>query len=207
MGRKPQIRNGKPTNVRILETATRLFSEKGYAGTSVDMIVASAGVNKRMVYHYFGSKLALYQRVMLSAYAQLSRLEAEWLEGMEELSEVVERLAELYFAFSRNHPEFTRLLLWENLNKGKGIHSSNESLSKEPILKKLRAALRDAPRGKYRDDIDPRFLFLAVLGLTQIFVSNRYTLSQGLGLDLASPAVQRRGLQNALQFIRAGLKP
>ncbi|MEE4172912.1 MAG: TetR/AcrR family transcriptional regulator [Xanthomonadales bacterium] len=44
----------------ILEAATRLFTELGYDGTSVDDIAAAAGVSKQTVYSHFGSKENLF---------------------------------------------------------------------------------------------------------------------------------------------------
>lgn len=44
----------------ILGAATRLFTVKGYDGTSVDDIAAEAGVSKQTVYSHFGSKENLF---------------------------------------------------------------------------------------------------------------------------------------------------
>ncbi len=50
----------------ILSAGTLAFSEGGYKGTTVDDIAKLAGVNKRMIYHHFGSKRALYDDVVSS---------------------------------------------------------------------------------------------------------------------------------------------
>jgi AcrR family transcriptional regulator len=49
---------------RLLETATELFAEKGYAGTSVREIVEKAGVSKPVLYYYFKSKDGLFYAVL-----------------------------------------------------------------------------------------------------------------------------------------------
>ena len=49
---------------RLLETATELFAEKGYAGTSVREIVDRAGVSKPVLYYYFKSKEGLFYAIM-----------------------------------------------------------------------------------------------------------------------------------------------
>jgi TetR/AcrR family transcriptional regulator len=54
--KKKVTRNPDRTKANLLKAATALFSEKGYHGVTVDEIVSLAGVNKRMVYHYYGSK-------------------------------------------------------------------------------------------------------------------------------------------------------
>ena len=52
------------TRERILETATDLFAEKGYAGTYVREIVEKAGVSKPVLYYYFRSKEGLFYAIL-----------------------------------------------------------------------------------------------------------------------------------------------
>ena len=52
------------TRDRLLETASHLFAEKGYASTSVREIVARAGVSKPVLYYYFQSKEGLYYAIL-----------------------------------------------------------------------------------------------------------------------------------------------
>ena len=49
---------------RLLEMATKLFAEKGYAGTSVREIVDRAGVSKPVLYYYFKSKEGLFYALL-----------------------------------------------------------------------------------------------------------------------------------------------
>ena len=52
------------TRERILEIATDLFGEKGYAGTYVREIVETAGVSKPVLYYYFKSKEGLFYAIL-----------------------------------------------------------------------------------------------------------------------------------------------
>ena len=58
-----------PLPERLLAVATRLFAEKGFEGTSVQEIVAAAGVTKGAMYHYFASKddllYEIYHRLLV----------------------------------------------------------------------------------------------------------------------------------------------
>lgn len=53
---------------RLVDAATRLFAEKGFETTSVQEVVAAAGVTKGAMYHYFQSKddllYEIYHRVL-----------------------------------------------------------------------------------------------------------------------------------------------
>jgi len=55
------------TRATILQAALAEFAEHGPAGARVDRIAAVAGVNKRMLYHYFGDKAGLFQAVLAEA--------------------------------------------------------------------------------------------------------------------------------------------
>ena len=74
-------RNPDRTRRRLLDASIRLFSARGFHGISVDQIVAAARVNKRMVYHYFGSKEAIYRAALLEVYNRIGRVEFHATEG------------------------------------------------------------------------------------------------------------------------------
>ncbi len=61
---------------RLLAAATKLFAQKGFDRTSVQEIVAAAGVTKGAMYHYFDSKDDLLSEV----YGRVLRLQTEQLE-------------------------------------------------------------------------------------------------------------------------------
>ena len=65
---------------RLLNTATVLFAEKGYAGASVWEIVEKAGVSKPVLYYYFKSKEGLFYAIL------------EWAAGVQQniLNEIFE---------------------------------------------------------------------------------------------------------------------
>ena len=62
-GAKPQRRDPVATRKKLLTAARREFARSGLAGARVDEIADRAGVNKQLVYHYFGDKDALYLEV------------------------------------------------------------------------------------------------------------------------------------------------
>ena len=53
------------TKRSLLDNATELFTDHGYAGTSLDEVVAAARVTKGALYHHFPSKLSLFESVFM----------------------------------------------------------------------------------------------------------------------------------------------
>lgn len=61
--RRTQQERRTETRQLVLDAATQLFGEKGYANTSLDEIAAACGLTIRPIYHYFGNKKSLFEAV------------------------------------------------------------------------------------------------------------------------------------------------
>lgn len=55
---------GKQRREQLLDVGRRLFAAKGFEGTTVEEIAATAGVSKPVVYEHFGGKEGLYAVVV-----------------------------------------------------------------------------------------------------------------------------------------------
>src|ERR1700739_4439531 len=55
---------GRATRGQLVEVATRLFAEHGYEGTSIEAVLAAAGVSRGALYHHFAGKEALFEAVV-----------------------------------------------------------------------------------------------------------------------------------------------
>lgn len=80
-------RDGTATRNRILDAAETLVLEQGFAGTTVDDVIASAGTTKGGFFHHFGSKQEL-------ARGLVERYVAGDLELLEELFARAERASD-----------------------------------------------------------------------------------------------------------------
>lgn len=54
------------TSDRVLQTASKLFAEKGYANVSIRDVCRETGTTAPVIYYYFGSKKGLYDAVARS---------------------------------------------------------------------------------------------------------------------------------------------
>jgi AcrR family transcriptional regulator len=52
------------TRDHLLRVASELFSERGFAGTSVELVLERSGSSKGSLYHHFESKEALFEAVL-----------------------------------------------------------------------------------------------------------------------------------------------
>ncbi len=63
---------GRATRGQLIEVATRLFAEHGYEGTSIDAVLAAAGVSRGALYHHFPGKEALFEAVVVAVSDQVT---------------------------------------------------------------------------------------------------------------------------------------
>jgi AcrR family transcriptional regulator len=89
----------------MLDTAVRVFAERGYHGASMADIAAGAGVTKPMVYAYFGSKDDLYLRCIDHATERLLAAFDIAPADDEAPEETLWRRILSYFAFVGEHRE------------------------------------------------------------------------------------------------------
>src|SRR4051794_14171774 len=75
--RNAATRDPERTSAAILAAAIAEFSEKGLGAARIDAIAERAGINKRMLYHYFGDKEALYARALREIYQGIRSAERE----------------------------------------------------------------------------------------------------------------------------------
>lgn len=62
--RVKKLRHGPVTREQILDSSLRLFSEKGFARTSVRDIAQSAGITDAAIYYHFASKRDLFEALI-----------------------------------------------------------------------------------------------------------------------------------------------
>lgn len=131
----------KTRNV-ILENALKLFSVKGYHGTSISDIAKAAGISKGLAYNYFESK----QKLVEALFEQMLQIGYEFEEILDSSLDPYKKLEELIefsFKYIEENEEFWRLYILfvlqpEVVEQGKKV--SNEFNSR--LLKKMEKILK-----------------------------------------------------------------
>ena len=198
MNQAVQKRGGKATRTNdpertmadILEVATREFAEHGLAGGRIDAIAEAMRTSKRMIYYYFGSKEGLYIAVLEAAYRHIR--EAEHALHLEDLppEDALRKLVGFTVDYQLAHPEFTRLVMTENIHRGQYLAQSKAIRQLNvPAIAGLRSVYeRGVAEGVFRAGLDPVDLHMSISALAVFNVANRHTFSLIFQRDLESPA-------------------
>lgn len=182
-------RDPERTRATILRAATAEITAKGLTGARVDAIAARAGVNKRMLYHYFGDKQGLYLAVLEHTYAAIRA--AEIGLNLTELDPVagMRKLILFTWQYFIDHPEFLSLLVTENMNRASYLKTSKQIRTLHaPLVGMIEVLLkRGATEKVFRVGVDPIELYISIAALGFFYMSNRHTLSTIFGQNLSAP--------------------
>ena len=109
---------------RILVAAHNEFARWGLGGARVDRIASQAGLNKRMIYHYFGGKDDLFSAVLLANYARKRDSEKALQLEQEEPRQAICKLVSLTWNYYLQNPDFLNLLNSANLHQARHLRAS-----------------------------------------------------------------------------------
>ncbi|TMB89842.1 MAG: TetR/AcrR family transcriptional regulator [Chloroflexi bacterium] len=111
MGRPPLAERSPYDRDRVVDVAVKVFTERGYDGTSMADIARALGVHKSSIYHHVASKEQLLEdavkRALNALHGVLAEPGATSGTAVERLRYVVERTVEIMV---RQLPEVTVLL-------------------------------------------------------------------------------------------------
>lgn len=196
------------TRAKILQAALREFSERGLPAASTDDIAERCGVNKRMIYYYFGSKEGLYLAALESVYENLVAREKEINVEHLDPPAAIETMINLKIDYYLENPHFVSFLSMENFYKARHLRKSKK-------LETLRAPLTDVitrilergrRSGHFRQDVEPVDFYVSMCALCIMYFSNQYTFGAIFGRDLMTPANIERRRRTVIDFVLSYLQ-
>ena len=199
----PQSRDPEATQAAILAAATEEFARHGLGGARVDRIAESAGINKRMLYYYFGNKEALFLAVLESEYRRIR--EAERALNLEQTDPVegIRRLVKFTWDYYLERPQFITLLNSENLHRAEHLkRSAQVRAMHSPFVAMIDDLLERGRRSAvFRAGVDPVQLYISIAALTYFYLSNRHTLSTIFGRELLAPRERAERLSHMTDLV------
>ena len=193
---KPITRDPEKSRANILQAARTEFARSGLGGARVDQIAKMAGINKRMLYHYFGNKDDLFCAVLEANYAHKRDSEKALELEQAEPVEAIRKLIALTWDYYLKHPEFLTLLNSANLHQAKHLKKSTEIRKMHtPFVSMIKSVLdRGVSQKVFKKNVDPAQLYISIAGLSYFYLSNQYTLSAIFGRNLLAPAARKERL-------------
>lgn len=163
--RKAQIR--EENEAQILAAAEEAFAEYGFRGASTAGIAERAGVPKANLHYYFGTKGALYVRVLESVIN-------EWFEAAasfgteDDPAEAIARYVRAKMTLSRTRPLGSKVFANEIIHGAPHLLGYLRTTLKNWADEKAQVIDRWVAQGRI-DPIDPYHLLFMIWSVTQTY--------------------------------------
>jgi TetR/AcrR family transcriptional regulator, regulator of cefoperazone and chloramphenicol sensitivity len=203
---------GEDTRKRLLDAATRLFSDRGFEGVATREIAADANTTLPSIPHHFGSKEGLYQAVIASIAEEIAKhlspasAVALTVLGRKNASrkERIDALENLVITHARellqSRSEWAQLMVREQLRPTAPISPLNELLERDVLdpLIRLVASLTRTPS----EGTEAKLRAMALLGRVVIFRVAKTSLLRIMGWMELTPA----RIEIILESLRAEIR-
>lgn len=180
MSAQPAVRRDRHTPESLLRVAVRVFTERGYDGTSMEHLAQASGITKSSIYHHIRGKEELLRlavgRALDALFAVLDEPGAVRGRAIQRLEYVVRRETEVLVA---ELPYVTLLLRVRGNTETEQWALQRRREFDHRVADLVREAMND---GDLRDDVDSRLatrlLFGMVNSITEWWKPRRGSVEQ-----------------------------
>jgi AcrR family transcriptional regulator len=144
----------------ILESAGRLFGERGYAHTNLDEIATAAGVTKPVLYRHFESKKALYLALLERHRDDLPRFFERVPDGLP-FDQRVDAILETWLDYVTEHGYAWRMIFRDS---GGGAEIDEFRRGNQERAREVLAGFVASQRGIPKTQVEPLAEFLRAGG-------------------------------------------
>jgi AcrR family transcriptional regulator len=202
--RTRKLRQGPVTREQILDSSLRLFSEKGFARTSVRDIAQAAGITDAAIYYHFTSKRELFEAMIEERGFTAALDELERVEITVGPEEAIHSLAVNALAFIYRNRDLMKVLMVEAMADDPVATEEYQLLSDRWRKAEARIFRVYAERGLlHTEDCDElaQQLVITVIGVFADFMMSSATAPD----DGSLPPELTRHVRTAMQHIVQGI--
>ena len=182
---------------RLLAAATDLFTQQGYAATTVREIVGAAGVTKPVLYYYFRNKEGIYLELMGEAFARVDGLIAGIAGDQGSAAQRLLRLCDRAYTLFTEKVKVVRVMYAIYYGPHQGAPFFDFDAYHHKFLEGVRRLIEEGIReGEFRKG-NPDDMAWAVIGAINV----------AMEVHLGHPELQlgREGLARILKIIFQGI--
>lgn len=164
----------KPTTdkrAEILNAAARLFAAQGFSATGVQQITEAAGVNKAMLYYYFGSKERIYDVLIAEGIDGLQNAVALASQPGLPIADRIRAFLTAYLSLVVDHPYVAQIIYREVMGTGERARQIVADHFTE-IIQQLALLLTNAHDDGSLRQLDSTLSAFTLIGMATIFISS-----------------------------------
>ena len=175
-------RDAEASKALIIEHAIELFSQKGYAQTSMDELGERCGLNKAMVFYYYKNKKGLYEAVMREVLMQIQQTIVEENKHHSRPKEELAGFIRTYAKFACEHPYLPSLLLKELSDSGAVVPEMLFASMRQLFALFTDILKRGEEKGCFEETV-PMVLYFMVLGSLNLMVTTKSLRQKAAEMD------------------------
>jgi TetR/AcrR family transcriptional regulator len=197
-----RVRDGEATKKRIIKVAEKIFSEKGFNGTSIRDLANASGFSGPLILHHFKNKEGLYDAVRLALVKDYAPLFEDVGTCKEGLFEFIECIVRGVFEFHRDNPTVLRLMNWDRLNGFKKPWPKCEEFRKI-FVEHIQKAMDE---GEINSNFSAHFLGVMIGGMAHLWwedhdnIMSRYI--DDISDEKKAMGIDEKYVQQILAFVK-----
>ena len=140
----------------IIEAGFLCFGKMGYKKASASDIASAAGISKGMIFHYFGSKKAMYLYLGQVAYTEMINVfEREFDPHISDFFDRVMAAVRCKIAALKKHPSLLNFVTSIYFETDSSVRPEIQELMKKGEEFRVNLALSDIDIKKFKDTVRP----------------------------------------------------
>jgi len=195
---KRPVRNKEQSKQKFLDAVGKIITEKGFPGLKINDIAATAGLDKKLIYRYFGNLQQLIDQYISTQDFWSNVNEEQAIEKIEDGGRTfVKSALKAQFEYIRKNEAFRKLLLWRLSEEKESLRklTENQEASGEALFK----SFIDPHFGKKAE----QFRAISAILVSGIYYLNLFSQFNGsvfCGIDLNTPQ-GKHSIEEALNFL------
>lgn len=163
---KPRPTRNDAQRQLIIDAASRLFIEKGFAGTNINDIADAVGTTRTALYYYFPSKESMLEALTEDVTEKAGQL-AQSVSGRDELppDEALRQLILQHAGLILSHPLQFRVVERSESSLPEPHRSAAQGARRALLEHFVRAIERGIEGGQFRRDVDARVAAFSLIGM------------------------------------------
>jgi len=178
-----ELKDSPEVKQDVFDAAVRVFARYGYGAASVQKIADTAGVNKAMLYYYFGSKEELYNLIIGKSINALETAVAAAENKDISLEERLRRFLTAYLGVAIAQPGLARIIYREIIELGERVRQMVTDHFTGSI-ERLAAVLEQAQEEGHLAGVDASLSAYSLFGMANIFISRLMITEHSLDNDV-----------------------
>lgn len=156
----------------IIDGALKIFGNNGYKKASVSDIAVAAGISKAMVFHYFGTKKALYFYLINKCVDMITtEFDKKFNSQVTDFFDRIIQAATIKFAVLKKHPDTISFLTSVYLENNEEVHDGIKEILDQGDDIRSHLIFDGLDTSKFKESVDVQLVMNMLMLMSEGFVN------------------------------------